>query len=400
MVDKTAVGRKIFELRKKKGITQDYLAKLVNITPQAISKWENGVTLPDTGLLPTLAELFRVSVDEVLCLHTNKHIDKQKGKEAVMLPGIKYFPCTPPLVGCIKSSLDYIGIHVSTSWISAPYAFMLNINEEVSFKGPEYWGDNGCFDELIRNCGGIVKNYGFYKSVPDIEEKRREAWLMIRDSIDKGLPCYAWELDKPMYYLIAGYDEIGYYYIEPDSLEVTGPKPYQELGATEWGCLEIHIIRPGSISDNLKTIKDVFEYAINVGNPEVHAPNEGYTMGTEAYRVWWEALLSGQADSYGVAYNASFWSKCKKMAVLFLKESKLRIGILETQFDSAISHFEACGKSLSQLSQMFPVRNEKYDTITEQQRKEAVSLLKAAHISEKKGLEEINNLLSEIYKIW
>ncbi len=64
------------------------------------------MTLPDTGLLPALAELFRVSVDEVLCLHTNKHIEKQKGKGAVMLPGIKYFSCTPPLVGCIKSSLD------------------------------------------------------------------------------------------------------------------------------------------------------------------------------------------------------------------------------------------------------------------------------------------------------
>ncbi len=45
MVDKTVVGKKIFELRKKKGITQDYLAKQINITPQAISKWENGVTL-------------------------------------------------------------------------------------------------------------------------------------------------------------------------------------------------------------------------------------------------------------------------------------------------------------------------------------------------------------------
>jgi hypothetical protein len=69
-------------------------------------------------------------------------------------------------------------------------------------------------------------------------------------------------------------------------------------------------------------------------------------------------------------------------------------------FDSAISHYEACGKSLTKLSQMIPVNNEKNGTITEQQRKEAVSLLKAAHLSEKKGLEEICNLLSEIYKIW
>lgn len=240
------------------------------------------VTLTDTCLLPTLVELFHVSIEEMLCIHSTRNYIKHEGNHQVILTGTKYFPCTPPLVGCIKSSLDYLGIHVSTGWISAPYAFMLNINDEVSFKGLEYWNDNGFFDELIRNCGGIVKNYGFHKSVQNIYEKRKEAWDMIRDSIDKGLPCYAWEIDKPLYYLIAGYDEIGYYDIEHDTLEISGPKPYIELGDTDWGCLEIHIIRPNSISDNLKTIKDVFEYAINVGNPTVHVPNQGYTMGVEA----------------------------------------------------------------------------------------------------------------------
>lgn len=38
MVSKDNVGRKIFELRKRKGITQEKLASLVNVTPQAISK--------------------------------------------------------------------------------------------------------------------------------------------------------------------------------------------------------------------------------------------------------------------------------------------------------------------------------------------------------------------------
>lgn len=400
MVDKMIVGKKIFELRKKMGITQDSLSKLVNVTPQAISKWENGVTLPDTGLLPTLAELFDVSIEEILCIAANESSKKQKENNCVMLPGIKYYPCTPPLVGCIKSSLDYLGCHVSTGWISAPYAFMLNINDEVSFKGPEYWGDNGCFDELIRNCGGIVKNYGFYKSVPNIEEKRQEAWQMIRDSIDKGLPCYAWEMDKPLYYLIAGYDEIGYYYIEHDTLKISGPKPYMELGDTDWGCLEIHIIRPGTISDNLKTIKDVFEYAINVGNPNIHEPNQGYTMGVEAYKVWWEAIIKGKAIYYGAAYNASFWSKCKNMAVLFLKESKLRIGIFEDMFDSAIGHYENSAKYLTRLSQIFSLNEDPNSIINEHQKEEAVQLLKAAQSSEIKGLAEVNNILNEIYKIW
>lgn len=400
MVDKEAVGTKIYTLRKKKGITQEVLSKLINVTPQAISKWENGQTLPDTGLLPSLAELFCVSLEEILCVSENSNHSIHKRDNRIMLPGIKYFTCTPPLVGCIKSCLDYLGIHVSTNWVSAPYAFMLNINEEVSFKGPENWGDNGCFDELIRNCGGIVTNYGFHKSEDNIDQKRKQAWDMVRDSIDKGLPCYAWELDKPLYYLLAGYDSSGYYYLEPASGDISGPKPYQELGDSDWGCLEIHIIRPGSISDNLKTIKDVFEYAVNVGNYEVHVPNKGYSMGVEAYQVWWESLEKGNADSYGMASNASFWSQCKNMAALFLLESKYRIGAFDTLFDSAAAHYRHCAKSLAQLSQLYPLTGNYTDEYDDCKKEKAITLLKAAQKSERLGLADVSAILDEIYKIW
>jgi transcriptional regulator with XRE-family HTH domain len=400
MVEKEKVGQKIFNLRKKLGITQDNLSRIVNVTPQAISKWENGATLPDTGLLPILSELFHVSIEELLCINNNNTINQKDLNNKILLPGIKYHNCTPPLVGCIKSSLDYIGIHVSTGWLSAPYAFMLNINDTVSFMGPENWSDNGCFDELIRNCGGIVKNFWAHKSDDKIIEKREEAWNMIRDSIDKGLPCYAWEMDKSLYYLIAGYDQTGYYYINHETMKIAGPKPYYELGDTEWGILEIHIIRPGSISDNLKTIKDIFEYAINVGSPALHPPNPGYTHGINAYKTWWEAISNETADNYGIAYNAAFWSKCKKMASLFLQEGKLRIGLMEDQFNLAITCYEDSAKALSRLSQIYPLKRN-YDTPPSlDQREEAITLLKTAQESEMNGLNEINSMLNEIYKIW
>ncbi len=399
-MDKAKVGQKIFSLRKKKGITQENLAKLVNVTPQAISKWENGITLPDTFLLPALAELFHVSLEELLCVAAGNGVDALKrGNDKVVLPGLTYYPGTPSLVSCIKSSLNYLGIHLSLGWISAPYAFMLNINSEVSFKGPEYWNDDGCFDELVRNCGGIIENYSGWKGNADIAKKRTEAWNLIRDSINKGLPCYAWEMEKPLYYLIAGYDGTGYYYIDPDSQKIKGPKPFDELGESEWGILEIHIIRPGSISDTLKTLKDIFEYAVNVGNPDIYRPNPGYTMGTNAYSIWWEALSGGTADFYGVAYNASFWAKCKSLAALFLLEGKLRIGMMEDLFDRAISYYENAAKCLTRLSHLFPL-DKAGENISEHLRDEAVALLKAAQKHELSGLGEISNMLKYIYSIW
>lgn len=401
MVDKAAVGKKIYALRKKMGITQDSLAKMVNVTPQAISKWENGAALPDTCLLPALSQLFSVSIEALLCADHNRISGPPKHEGLkIVLPGLKYHRCTPPLVGCIKSSLDYIGIHVSTGWISAPYAFMLNINDQVSSMGPEYWNDRGCFEELIRNCGGVLKSFSAHKDDENITEKRREAWNMIRDAVDKGLPCYAWEMDKPLYYLVAGYDESGYYYIDPESMDIMGPKPYDHLGLSDWGILEVHIIRPGSISDNLKTLKDIFEYAINVNDPALYPPNQGYVMGLKAYGTWGVAIAKGTADLYGIAYNASFWAKCKSAAAMFLEEGKLRIGAWEELFNLAIVNYTNASKALQQLSRLFPLSGTYRESISEYQKNKAVNLLGSAHQSEMKGLQEIAGLLEEIYRVW
>ena len=58
------IGSVIAELRKKKGVTQEGLAKAVGVSAQAVSKWENGGVL-DVELLPMIADFFEVSVDEM-----------------------------------------------------------------------------------------------------------------------------------------------------------------------------------------------------------------------------------------------------------------------------------------------------------------------------------------------
>ncbi|MBR4054308.1 MAG: DUF2807 domain-containing protein [Clostridia bacterium] len=59
------IGRIIAAKRKEKGLTQEGLASLLQITPQAISKWENGVGLPDVTLIPRIATALQISVDEL-----------------------------------------------------------------------------------------------------------------------------------------------------------------------------------------------------------------------------------------------------------------------------------------------------------------------------------------------
>lgn len=57
------IGLKIRELRKRKGITQERLAEYLNISSQAVSKWESGMSLPDITYVPKLAIFFGVSTD-------------------------------------------------------------------------------------------------------------------------------------------------------------------------------------------------------------------------------------------------------------------------------------------------------------------------------------------------
>ena len=60
-----SIGRIIAAKRNDNGLTQEGLANLLQITPQAVSKWENGVGLPDVTLVPRIATALGISVDEL-----------------------------------------------------------------------------------------------------------------------------------------------------------------------------------------------------------------------------------------------------------------------------------------------------------------------------------------------
>lgn len=56
------VGNVIKKMRFKASMTQEQLAEKLGISPQSVSKWENNVSMPDIGLLPSIAEVFDISL--------------------------------------------------------------------------------------------------------------------------------------------------------------------------------------------------------------------------------------------------------------------------------------------------------------------------------------------------
>jgi transcriptional regulator with XRE-family HTH domain len=65
-MNKETFGQRFQRLRKQKGLTQEQIAEKVNISPQAVSKWENDLTAPDINILLELSEILGVTVDILL----------------------------------------------------------------------------------------------------------------------------------------------------------------------------------------------------------------------------------------------------------------------------------------------------------------------------------------------
>lgn len=74
------LNKNISALRKKKGITQEELAERLGVTAQAVSKWENEISCPDIQLLPKIAELFDVSIDELMGVSKRNDVVMSSGQ--------------------------------------------------------------------------------------------------------------------------------------------------------------------------------------------------------------------------------------------------------------------------------------------------------------------------------
>lgn len=130
------LGNKIRELRREKQLTQEQLASALNISPQAVSKWEMNIGYPDMSLIPIIAGYFKVSLDALFEYDINK-VDEQiehiltEGKahfwnnpaiaEQIFLDGIKAYPASDKL----KSEL--LDLYVS----NAPGKYHGNVTVKI-----------------------------------------------------------------------------------------------------------------------------------------------------------------------------------------------------------------------------------------------------------------------------
>lgn len=252
--------------------------------------------------------------------------------------------------------------------------------------------------KLGSNIGYEVSGVFSRKSKPDFEEARQKAWEHAKKSIDQGIPCYGWELHIPEYYVINGYDETGYFFSGPLSDSAKVPKPWQELGASDIGVIEVYSVKSSKPADDNTTVKQALEFVLEFTNSPEKWIFPKYKAGLDGYDVWINALETGSANEHGMTYNTEVWHECRHFAVEFLKEAKDRLDKkLVPLFDEAIAYYDVVARKLKKVEELYPFHTRKPEYIKdENRRRRAAECLKAARAAEELGLRVLERIAGKL----
>jgi len=163
------------------------------------------------------------------------------------------------------------------SWLfgATGHAFLINMHKDGSCpSGPTAW-ETAHFYDLGKNIGYQIEMVWGDKHQPNFQTKQNAAWDLARASLDDNLPVIGWEMVVAEFYVVNGYDDQGYYFSGPGDEGAPSPKPWQELGESEIGILELYSIKPFQTSAIEVQVREGLEFALqfNQGSAQYVLPD-------------------------------------------------------------------------------------------------------------------------------
>lgn len=125
----------IKKLRLDAGMTQERLSELLSISPQAVSRWETGIAMPDISLLPPLANLFHVTTDYLLGMDEYEKDERRAEYEAAYKDYWKMEDKEAGYRMAAKAAAEYPGEMKFLGWLAASeYYLGMEQTQESKFK--------------------------------------------------------------------------------------------------------------------------------------------------------------------------------------------------------------------------------------------------------------------------
>ncbi len=177
-------------LRKESGLTQDELAERLQISSQAISKWENGHTMPEITLLPKLAKIFNCTIDDILipqmCVNKNRnYIHALLPYQDVASYTGSYWPRSMAFPAVMSALKLFMGLEDRRDFNN----YQVNDDQEYILQSgisTLAFGFSRYNKEFIHDC---FKIYGLDYDMVSLNDKPIEdITLIIKTQIQKGYP--------------------------------------------------------------------------------------------------------------------------------------------------------------------------------------------------------------------
>lgn len=326
-MDMKKIGETFARLRKQNNYTQESLAEKLNISPQAVSKWETGVGLPEASVLITLAKLYNTSID--VLLRPDEPQDMIAGfiehnhavpefKTLSWIPRIsRWSPpdgCNmqysfPAMIAtalvCIEAQERGSNTDITYSELNKRFCDLMHItgmgygflwNTIQRHMIEELWHINDVSEMVARVMGYYGRDYLWL--TPDnctIADMRR----LLKWSITQGRPVVMeWPGGIPEFNIVTGYEDdgetlIGYTYCEECAAKTNeqgmfvNPARWGEI----WGNTQFRALVIGNKKEQTVTDRDTIEYALKVldkteaDDKEFFLTHE-YIAGDAALRAW------------------------------------------------------------------------------------------------------------------
>lgn len=138
MIDQIKIGRFLKELRKERELTQEQLAEKFGVSSRSVSRWENGNTMPELGILVELAEYYEVDIKEIIDGERKSESMENEEKETLRKVA-DYTEAEKKLVVRRKCIVTFVGTLMFALCIMIGYIVFPTLPEDSFLRSDGLW---------------------------------------------------------------------------------------------------------------------------------------------------------------------------------------------------------------------------------------------------------------------